>query len=169
MKTLCLTTIITALLLSIFGCNQKQSDQLTRKEKDQIKKEVRVYIDSLFAAWETLDLNKALSYYSKDMVKVGGTTLQDFQAYKKAGIDFLPKVDSVKFTEDHWECVVLSKTLVLSYWSGKAEWFFKSHVKGDYDPNIYTNIIKNENGQWKAIYEQYFGIPVKPKESTPVK
>ena len=151
---------ITVTLLCILGCTSKQSDQLTQQQKEQIKKEVRVFADNVFKAWESLDLDKTLSFYSQDMVKVGDSTLQDFQAYKKAGIDFLSIVDSVKFTEDRWECIVLSKNLVLAYWSGKAEWFIKSGKIFINDPNIYTNIIKKENGQWKVIYEQFIGIPV---------
>ena len=163
MKKLCFTIMIATLLFFIFGCTSKQRDQLTQQQKEQIKKEVRVFTDSWFKAWESLDLNKALSYYSQDMVKVGDSTLQDFQAYKKTGIDFLSIVDSVKFTEDRWECIVLSKNLVLSYWSGKAEWLFKSKMRLVNDPNIYTNIFKKENGQWKVIYEQFFGIPATQK------
>lgn len=148
------------LLFLIFGCTSQQNDQLTQQQKEQIIKEVRVFTDNWFKAWESLDLNKALSYYSQDMVKVGDNALQDFQAYKKTGIDFLSIVDSVKFTEDRWECIVLSKTLVLSYWSGKAEWLFKSKKRLVNNPNIYTNIFKKESERWKVIYEQFFGIPM---------
>jgi hypothetical protein len=151
---------IAALLLCILGCTSKQSDQLTQQQKDQIRKEVKVVLDSIFARYEKLDVNGALNYYSQEMVDGGDRTLQDFQAYKKAGIDFVSKADSVKWTEDRWVCVVLSKNLVLSYWVGKGKWLFKSKERLVFDPNIYTNIFKNENGQWKVIYEQFSGNPV---------
>ena len=152
------TTLSSILLFFILGCNSQQSDQLSQQQKEQIKKEVKVVLDSIFARFEKLDVNGALKYYSQEMVKIGDSTLQNFQDYKKSG-DVLKNVDSLKWTEERWECVVLSKNLVLSYWAGKGKWLFKSKERLVFDPNIYTNIFKNENGQWKVIYEQFFGIP----------
>jgi hypothetical protein len=151
--------IIATLLLFIFGCTSNQNEQLTQQQKEQIKKEVRLVLDSAFARLEKLDANGALKYYSQDMVDGGDTVLQNFQVYKKDVIDFFSNTDSVKWTEDRWECIVLSKNLVLSYWVGKGKWLFKSKEVLTFDPNIYTNIIKNENGQWKIIFEQFHGIP----------
>jgi hypothetical protein len=150
---------IATLLLCIFGCTSHQSEQLTLQQKEQIKKEIKVVFDSIFARYERLDVNGALYYYSHDMVHGGDTVLQDFQGYKKAGIDVLSKVDSVKWTSGRLECIVLSKDLVLTYWVGKGSWLFKSKERLIFDPNIYTNIIKNENGQWKVIFEQFTGTP----------
>jgi hypothetical protein len=155
MKT---TIFLAAMLVSIIGCTNQESDQLTQQQKEQIKKEVKVVLDSIFTRFEKLDVNGALNYYSQEMVKVGDSTLLNFQDYKRSG-DVLSNVDSLKWTEDRWECIVLSKNLVLSYWAGKGRWLFKSKERLVFDPNIYTNIFKNENGQWKVIYEQFFGIP----------
>ncbi len=107
-------------LFCIFGCTQKQNDQLTQEQKEQIKKEVKVVLDSIFVRFESLDVNGALDYYSQEMVKVGDSTLQNFQDYKKSG-DVLKNVDSIKWTEDRWECIVLSKDLVLSYLGWKEQ------------------------------------------------
>jgi hypothetical protein len=150
---------IATLLLCMFGCTSQQSEQLTQQQKEQIKKEIKVLFDSIFARYEKLDVNGALKYYSQDMVHGGDTTLQDFQGYKKGGIDFFSNVDSVKWTSGRLECIVLSKDLVLTYWVGKGSWLFKSKERLVFDPNIYTNIIKNENGQWKVIFEQFTGNP----------
>jgi hypothetical protein len=65
----------------------------------------------------------------------------------------------VKWTSGRLECIVLSKDLVLTYWVGKGSWLFKSKDRLVFDPNIYTNILKNENGQWKVIFEQFTGSP----------
>lgn len=153
--------IVTLLLFITIGCTSPQTDQLTQQQKVQIKKEVKVVLDSIFARYERLDVTGALNYYSQEMIKVGDRTLLNFQDYKKAG-DVLTSVDSLKWTENRWECIVLSNNLVLSYWAGKGSWLFKSKKRFVYDPNIYTNIFKKENGQWKVIYEQFFGIPVTP-------
>jgi hypothetical protein len=159
MRTFCFITMIAILLFYIFGCIQQQNDQLTQQQKDQIKQEIKVVFDSIFARYEKLDVNGALNYYSQDMVHGGDTVLQGFQGYKDAGIDFFKNVDSVKWTSGHLECIILDKDLVLTYWVGKGNWLFKSKERLIFDPNIYTNIIKNENGQWKVIFEQFTGTP----------
>jgi hypothetical protein len=159
MKKICIPVVITSLMLCIPGCTSQRSEKLTQEQKDQIKQEIKVVFDSIFDRYENLDVNGALKYYSQEMVHGGDTVLQDFQGYKNAGIDIFKTVDSVKWTSGHLECIVLSKDLVLTYWVGKGRWLFKSKNRLINDPNIYTNIIKNENGRWKVIFEQYTGQP----------
>ena len=47
MNKLYLTILIIALILSILGCTQKHNDELTQKQIEQIKSEVKVEIDGL--------------------------------------------------------------------------------------------------------------------------
>jgi len=155
---------VAALFLFCFGCTSQQSDQLTQQQKDQIKSEIKVLMDSVTAKAERLDADGALQYYSPDLVVVFNNSLIDFQAHKKEWIDLNNSAATVKWTTVRWECIVLTKDLVISAWVGKMEYLLKSGDKTTIDPQLYTKVCKKVGGQWKVIYDhQSSGIPVTQK------
>ncbi len=188
MKNFCFITMIATLLLSIFGCGKQQSDQLTQQQKDQIRKEIKVVVDSIFARVEKLDVNW-LDYYADSpdwgMVNADGTRW-DYQTTKKVQPDFFNSVISYKWTTTHETSIFLTKDIVIYSLDGKDETILKSNDKliankplnslfgkddtslklGDkiiYDPHAYTLVFKRIEGQWKVIYSHDSGIQVTQK------
>jgi hypothetical protein len=163
---------ITILLLSIFGCNQKQSNQLTQQEKDQIKKEVKAVGDSIIAKWTGLDGAGCFHYYSDspDWVLFRADGLrQDYQVTKKAFLDFPNYTASIKSTTIHQDFIIITKDIVICAWEGKDVTILKSGDKITIDPHPYTLVFKKVAGEWKVIYSHDSGIPVIQKAQTPVK
>jgi hypothetical protein len=154
---------VAALLLLIVGCTLQQSDQLTQQQKEQIKSEVKVVMDSIIGKWQRLDVEGAVQYYSPEMVAVGDSSIIDYQAYKKLWLDMPKYIGTAKWTTTQWEFMVLSKDLVVSAAVGKLELFMKSGDKVTANPKIYTDIWKKVGDQWKVIYEHGSGTPVMQK------
>jgi hypothetical protein len=154
---------VAALLLFCGGCTSQQSDQLNQQQKDQIKSEAKVAVDSIFAKWGRLDVEGALQYYSPELVVVGDSSLIDYQASKKGWMDFASSAATAKWTTVRLEFIVLTKDLVISAWMGKVELLLKSGDKMTVDPQGYTDVCKKVGGQWKVVYEHASGIPVTQK------
>lgn len=160
MKTLCSSTMIVVLLLSIFGCNNRQTQQLTDKQKEQIKNEVKTALDSIITKTNRPDMDGFLQCYSSDLVCVIDTSIGDFQSYKKGWLSFPSILDAWKWTTYWINCTVLTKDLVVTTWNGKMELYLKSGKKITDDPREFTNVFKRVNGQWKVIYEHASRIPL---------
>jgi ketosteroid isomerase-like protein len=159
MKTLSSTTMIVVLLLSIFSCNNQQTQQLTEKQKEQIKNEVKTALDSMIAKTNKPDMDGFLQYYSPELVCVIDTSIGGYQDYKKGWLSFPNTMNSWKWTTYWINCTVLNQDLVVSTWYGKMELFLKSGRKIIDDPRNFTNVFKRINGQWKVIYEHASRIP----------
>jgi hypothetical protein len=180
--------IIATLLICIFGCTPKQNEQLTQQQKDQISKEIKVVLDSIFVRLEKLDV-KWLDYYADSpdwsMLNADGSRW-DYQTTKNAQPDFFNSVISYKWTTTHETLVFLTKDMVICSLDGKDETILKSNDKliankplnslfgkddtsmklGDkiiYDPHAYTLVFKKIAGQWKVIYSHDSGIQVTQK------
>jgi hypothetical protein len=166
MKKFSFITMIAALLLSIFGCNKQQSDQLTQQQKNQIMKEIKVVNDSVIAKYERLDAVGGFQYYidSPDwgMVNADGSRW-DFQYTKKILPDFFNSITSFKWTTTHQDFKFLTKDIILCAWDGKDVTLLKSGDKITCDPHAYTLVFKKVAGQWKVIYSHDSGIPVTQK------
>lgn len=153
------TNILLAILfLCIFGCAQKQTEQLNQQEKDKIKKEVSAVSDNLFERFEALDWQEALKLYSPELINVFDTSVVYYEAYKQRWSEISNAV-SIKATPIRENYIVLSKDYVISDWVGKLEILWKSGDKFIWNPISYTNVFKKIDGQWKAIYEHPFGTP----------
>lgn len=187
MKTFYLTTIIATFLFCIFGCTQKQTEQLTQQQKDQIEKEILVVLDSISVRLQQLD-SSWLDYYinSPDwtMLNADGSRW-DYQTTKKVQPDFLNSVISFKWTIINQKFIFLTKDMVICSIDSKDETILKSPdkikadnnlnglfandettMKGDrimYDPHAYTLIFKKVDGQWKIFYSHDSGFPVVQK------
>ena len=160
------TIFIATLLLCIFGCTSKQSEQLTQQQKDQIIKEIKVVGDSLIAKDERLDAVSAFQYYSDSpdwgMVNADGSRW-DYQYTKKVQPEFFKTIASWKWTTIHQDFKILAKDIVVCAWDGKDETIMKSGEKITVDPHAYTMIFKKIEGQWKVIYSHDSGVPVTQK------
>jgi hypothetical protein len=187
MKKLCFIAMIATLLLCIFGCTTKKSDQLTQQQKDQIKKEILVVCDSISVRLQRLDAGW-FDYYidSPDwaMLNADGTRW-DYQTTRKVQPDFFNSVISCKWTMINQKFIFLTKDIVICSIDSKDETILKSPdkikadsnlnglyandestMKGDritYDPHAYTLIFKKSDGQWKVIYSHDSGFPVVQK------
>jgi hypothetical protein len=192
MKTLCLTTLIALILLCFTNGIQAQSDQLTQKQKDQIKREVKAVGDSIMGRIEKLN-PRWVEYYidSPDwgMVNADGSRW-DFQTFLKIQPDFFNSIISWKWTTTRQDFIFITPEIVICAWDGKDVTIMKSGdkiqadtvlkslynynkdganlISGDkitFDPHAYTIVFKKVAGQWKVIYQHDSGIPVTEKAS----
>jgi hypothetical protein len=147
----------------LFGCTSKHSAQLTQQQKEKIKKEIKASYDSIIAKAQRLDEGFLQYFYSPELVVVGSSSLEDYQAFKRRCTDDINSAVTLTWTEVRWECIVLYQDLAISSWTGKFEALYKSGSRITIDPLLYTDVFKNVNGQWKVIYEQGFSIPEKQK------
>jgi hypothetical protein len=151
------------LFFCILGCTSKQSDQLTQKQKDQIKKEVMVVFDSTNARFGRMDAIGASQYFSPEFVEVWDTALAPLETARKGWIAYFDTFAKVKWTTANIECIVLTKDLVIITWIGKMESLKKTGEKITIDPEDLTYIYKKVDGQWKAIYVHSSGTRLKEK------
>jgi len=139
---------VAALLFFCLGCTSQQSEQLTQQQKEQIKGEAKVAIDSIFAKWGRLDVEGASQYYSPELLVVGDSSLINYEVSKKGWLNFASSAATARWTAVRWESIVLTKDLVISTWMGKAEVLLKSGDKITVDPQGYTDVSKKTGGQW---------------------
>jgi len=155
------TILILVLILLCFGCTPRQSDQLARQQKDQIKSEVQLVFDSLMAAHHRLDIERMLQYFWDSpeyvMYNLDGSK-SDFKAFKKSSLDILNVIDSVRASVQSQEYTVLTEDYVMCSFAGNSSLFFKSGDKLKIDPEAYTWIFKRVNDQWKVAYSHESGI-----------
>jgi ketosteroid isomerase-like protein len=144
---------IVAILLCILGCNQKQIEELTQQQNDQIKKEVKAVMDSSIAKINRQDMNGFLEYYSPELVCIYDSSIFNFETYKKICLDFPNEMSSWKWITVRFDCIVLTNDFVVSTWIGKCEFYGKLGEKTTVNPRDYTNVFKRVNGIWKVIYE----------------
>lgn len=157
---------VAAMLLFCLGCTSQQSDQLSQQQMDQIKKDVKVAVDSIIAKFERLDADGAMQYYwdSPDFVAFNADgSRSDFQASKKASIDFVNSATAVKITTIREDFTVMTKDIVICAWVGKEDVTLKSGDRATYDPFGVTLVYKNIGGQWKVIYSHESGTVVTQK------
>jgi len=155
MKTFYLASMIVVVLVFNFcGCTSPQSDQLTQKQKEQVKSELQTVLDSFCVKWVALDEEAVLKFYSTDMVRVGKNKQLDFQAEKKIW-DGVKDFSSAKIDPIHVDIIALSKNCAISTWVGNTEYLAKSGDTLKLKNQVYTNVFQKINGQWKIIYEHY--------------
>ena len=152
MKKMYFTLIIATVLLSIFGCTQKHSDQLTRQQIEQIKSELKAVCDSFDVKWAELDDVGALKYYSTDMKSIDSSSLSDFQGEKRLW-EGVKDIATMKIEPIYLDFIVLTKDLAISAWVNKLKYVMKSGDTLQINKKAYTKIWKKSNGQWKIIYE----------------
>jgi hypothetical protein len=147
--------VFTAVLLLLIGCTPQQSDQLTMQQKDQIKHEVKVVCDSIWANVVRLEAEATMQYIvdSPEFVSYNPDgSRSDFQAYKKAWLDFVSSAPSIKLTPAREDFYVLAKDAVVYAWFGKSEISLKSGDKMTYDPDAETFVFNKVGDKWKIVY-----------------
>ncbi|HTY38207.1 MAG TPA: DUF3804 family protein [Bacteroidota bacterium] len=143
------------LLLSFGACTQKQSDQLSQQQKDQIRTELRTVVDSMIATSLKLDADAGLQFYwdSPEFLAINPDGSQcDFQALKKMGIEGVKTIASMTLSTSHADISVYAKDLALCTWIGKGEVVLKSGDKMTYDPDALTLLFRKIDGKWKIAY-----------------
>ena len=147
--------MIVALLLSSFACTQKQPDQLTQQQKDQIKSELRAVLDSIFATSMRLYADAGLQFYrdSPDFLAINPDGSQsDYQAMKRMGSEGVKTIATMTMTTTRADFSVLTKDIAVCTWFGKGTVTFKSGDIMTYGPDALTLIFRNFDGKWKITY-----------------
>ena len=151
------STFVAALLFLCFGCTSQQNEELTQQQKDQIKNEVKVLVDSMVAKDNRLDAVGAMRYYwdSPEFVTFNADgTRSDYQTYTKGVLDQFNSFASLKLTNVRQDFVVLSKDIVICAFLGKAEVTLKSGDKVLFDPDAVMMVFKKIAGEWKIVSQQ---------------
>ena len=141
---------IAALMFLCFGCTSQQSEQLTQQQRDQIKNEVKVVDDSIFAKAERLDIGGTIQYYwdSPEFVAYNPDgSRSDFQAWKKLLAWFADSVSAFTVATVRDEFPVVTKDLVIYVWSGNDELTLKSGDKIKFDPDAQTIVFRKARRQ----------------------
>jgi ketosteroid isomerase-like protein len=151
------------LLFILNGCTSTQRDQLTQQQKDQIKSEVKVVVDSIFAQWARLDADRCFQNYSPELVVVFDSTRLDFDAYRKMCVEYIPLLTATKWTKVRVDVIPLSPDLAVctAVWNSKDS--LKSGDTETWNPVTYTLLFKKSEGHWKVTYSHASGIPVTEK------
>ena len=156
MKTL--TSFAIAFSFFLTAAAQPQQ-QLTQVQKDQIKREIKAVLDSMFARAARLDADAAFELYSPDVIVSRDSTLRDFQSYKMLWKDTFRYLAQWKWTSYHENFIFISSDVVICPLVGKVDLVFKSGDRLVVNPQGYTDVFKKVDGRWLAIYETAFGTP----------
>jgi hypothetical protein len=154
------------LILLVLGCAQKQVEELTPREKEQFKREVKLVLDSVISKWRELDADGGLAYYadSPDWAWIGPSGARvDFQAFRNLWKQVNQSVASIRLSTSSELVTVLGKDAAICAWEGNDETILKSGDKILYDPHAITFVLKRIEGQWKVTYTHESGIPVRGK------
>lgn len=111
--------------------------------------------------WANLDGKTAIKSFSTEMASCYDALLLDYPSYKKSWDVYTRARASIQITRIREDYIILKKDLVIDSWVGKVVEVMKSGEKVTYNPMRYTNIFKKADGQWKIIFAQSSGIPVK--------
>jgi len=131
-----------------------RSEELTQQQKDQIKNEVRVMVDSMMGKSERLDAVGLVRYFwdSPDFILLTANgTRWDYQTAKKEINDAYTSFASLKFTNVREDFPVLSNDIVIYAWFGKEDVAIKSGDKMLFDPYGFIMVIKKIAGEWKVV------------------
>ena len=148
---------VAALLLFFVGCTSQQTDQLTQQQKDQIKSEAKVVMDSIIAKAQRLDIGTTLQYYwdsPEFAIYNPDGSRSDFEATKKMLVWFADSVSAFKLATVREEFPIVTKDLVIYVWVGNDELTLKSGDKTKYDPDAQTFVFRKLDGKWKIVYVQ---------------
>jgi ketosteroid isomerase-like protein len=160
--------MIAALLLSLLACTQKQPDQLTQRQKDQIKNDLKAVVDSMIATALRLDGDAGLQFYwdSPDFLAINPDGSQsDYQAMKRLGIEGVKTIATMTMSASKVDFSVLTKDIAVCTWIGKGEVTFKSGDRMTYDPDALTLLFRNIDGKWKIACSHESATIVKDKVS----
>jgi hypothetical protein len=158
--------IIAAILFSFAACTQKQSDQLSRQQTDQIKHELKAFVDSMIATSLRLDGEAGIHFYwdSPEFLAINPDGSQsDYQAMKKIGTEGVKTIATMSMSASRCDFTVFSKESAMCCWIGKGEVALKSGDKLTYDPDALTLILRNIDGKWKVAYSHESATIVKGK------
>jgi ketosteroid isomerase-like protein len=165
MRSFCFTTIIVALLLSIFGCNSSKSDQLTELQKETILQSVKEASQRIWDLQESYDsaslqnfmdlvdpesdrlwqTDPAAMVYNLNIIKTRAD-LNDAWGKSVESRTGTP----VNLLEDYF--AVISQDLVLEV--NKADYSVMGKDSTTYGPfsMVNTTVWINRNGDWKMLH-----------------
>jgi len=157
-----LKLFVATVLLFSFGFASKATCQLSEKQKDQIKSEIKTVCDSIIAKYVGLDPKAGEQYYadSPDWVMFNDDASEfDFQTFEKFWNESIDSVKTIKWTTISQKFIFITQNDVICAWVGKDETLMKSGDKITVSPHAYTMIFKKISGNWKVVYSHDSGTP----------
>jgi hypothetical protein len=158
--------IVAAKLLSVAACTQKQSAQLTQQQTDQVKHELKAFVDSMIATSLRLDGEAGIQFYwdSPEFMAINPDGSQsDIQAMKKMADEGVKTIATMSMSATRCDFTVFSMESGMCTWIGKGEVALKSGDKLTYDPDALTMLFRNIDGKWKIVYSHESATIVKSK------
>ncbi len=129
-------------------------EELTQQQKDQIKNEVKVMVDSIIGKCERLDAVGLVRCFwdSPDFILLTANgTRWDYQTANKEINVAYSSFASIKFTNARIDFPVLSNDIVIYAWFGKEDVAIKSGDKMLFDPYGFIMVFKKIAGEWKVV------------------
>ena len=135
---------------------------LSKSEKDKIKKEVKGAFNTIIEGCETLDMDLAFKVFhnSPDFYMIGiDCSICDYQTYINNNINYLKECSSFKLTTFDEKMKLLNEDMVVYSWIYKAEAAFKNGNKDIIEKACATLLFKKINNEWKIIYYHEAALP----------
>lgn len=148
-------------LLFLFGCVQQSSTQMTFKEQETAKKEIKDAVTVIIQGLEKLDVEAAFKPYlnTPDFIlfTVYGTMV-DYQGAKNEHATWFSTLLSIKVTTLKEDFRFLPDNSVIFPWLGKFEMTLKTGEQLAVDFGV-TMIFRKINNQWIVIYQHTSQVP----------
>ena len=148
-------------VVSCTGGNRQVTNTESRKE--EIMKEARLAVDSLFGAIESNDYEKLISMYdtTSGFISVGSPKMYDYKSLVRHTRKVFPLVEK-QTMETRFEKYVIIDPYCFQYvWAGANGVYMKSGEIAKYDDVISIITFKKEDGTWKiiSIQEENYNMP----------
>jgi len=154
-----LAFIIIAILL---GCSSKAPKPLTNKENAEIIEAVTQTAHAITDACNQINFLNFKDFFmeSPDYIAVTPSgSILNYNQYMKGEKDFFESVSTLQLTVINESVKVLENTLAVYTVQLKVIAILKTGEKLTYANNVYSEIYKKIDNQWKIIFIQEAGQP----------
>ncbi len=153
---------IVALLVFLASCTPKQ--ELTQQEKDLIKKEVNSSIQTIFSAWQTMDINKNSHLFLNTSeftgIGVDGSIL-NYDEMIKMSKETFDLWSEFKTSIVKIDVKIITSEIAIATVIYRAEAKYKTGQVDNWDSIGSTFVLKKINNEWKVIHFQESSMPPK--------
>jgi ketosteroid isomerase-like protein len=156
------SVLAAALLMICCGCGTHGDTQMTEQEKQTITKGVKEAVDVIVKNSEQGNLEASLAPYwnSPDFIAFNSDgTMWDFDAFRKADVEYFAMMTSQKITTLQDAVRILSRDVVIYAWRLRFDMTLKYGRMMSMGPAGLTLVFKRMNNEWKVVYSHESSLP----------
>jgi len=153
--------IAAALLFICIACSTNKQE-LTQKERDQIKKDLLPVVGSMITSYENGDVEAILKFFknSDAFISVNADgAVNDFPKFKIDVEEQFKAMSTMKLIAEKEEYRIIRKDLVLYVWLGKIEGNLRDGSLLVINKNVASFLFQKFNDEWKVIYKGASSLP----------